>query len=531
MPIPGKEGKLLQEVRVLLQENRLRQAATICHELNENFPQSGDGWCAASVLACRLGNPEKAVEYVNRALALEPENPRFLIARGNAFVHCLNLRAALADAANAAILAASDAEVLDMAGGICSRCNDYETAAVFYEQAIAVFPENHHSHFNLGTVKRFLGDNKGAEESFSRAIALNPDDAEAIQLRSDLRKQTPNNNHVAELKERLDQSIPHWQDEMKLRFTLAKELEDLERYEESFSSLRRASDLRRRHMSYRVENDLETIDKIIETYSSEVVARIIPGSDDPAPVFILGLPRTGTTLVERILDSHDQVQSLGELNDFALELVHQVKRQLSESVTRNLLVEKSRQIDFSQLGAGYLERVSGRRDGTERFIDKLPLNYLYCGLIHAAMPNAKLVHVTRHPMDTCYAMYKRLFRDAYPMSYDLGDLGRYYIAYRRLMKHWYAVLPGVIHPVSYETLVTNQEAVTRELLSFCDLDFQETCLNFEMNPAASTTASASQVRQPIYDASINRWRYYERQLKPLLQTFENAGINPDDAEF
>ena len=318
---------------------------------------------------------------------------------------------------------------------------------------------------------------------------------------------------------------------MKLRFALAKEFEDLGMYEESFTSLKQASDLRRRHMSYEVDHDLQTISDVIATYSSKTISEITPGLEEPSPIFIVGLPRTGTTLVERILASHDQVQSLGELNDFALELVQQVKPKLPANSSRSLLVEKSCEIDFFDLGSGYLERVCRRRDSSPRFIDKLPLNYLYCGLIHAALPNAKLVHVVRHPMDACYAMYKRLFRDAYPMSYDLSDLGRYYLAYRELMQHWYSVLPGVIHTVSYEALVGDQDTVTRELLSYCELEFQEACLAFNENPAASTTASALQVRQPVYDSSVNRWRCYERQLGSLSQLLEQAGINLDAREF
>ncbi len=531
MPDPdNREGEVLRRVRRLMQENRLREAVSVCGELNSMFPTSGDGWCASSVLACRLGNPEKGVEYVNRALALQPANPRFLIARANASIRCQDRRGALDDAERAASLAPSDSEVLDMAGGICSLCEDYEGAATFYEKAIALSPENHQSHFNLGTVKRFLGDSEGAEESLSHAITLNSSDSEAFLLRSDLRKQTPSNNHVAEISGHLERSLS-WRDEMKLRFALAKELEDLGMYEESFTSLKQASDLRRRHMSYEVDHDLQTISDVIATYSSKTISEITPGLEEPSPIFIVGLPRTGTTLVERILASHDQVQSLGELNDFALELVQQVKPKLPANSSRSLLVEKSCEIDFFDLGSGYLERIRRRRDSSVRFIDKLPLNYLYCGLIHAALPNAKLVHVVRHPMDACYAMYKRLFRDAYPMSYDLSDLGRYYLAYRELMQHWYSVLPGVIHTVSYEALVGDLETVTRELLSYCELEFQEACLAFNENPAASTTASALQVRQPVYDSSVNRWRCYERQLGSLSQILEKSGINLDAREF
>jgi len=188
------------------------------------------------------------------------------------------------------------------------------------------------------------------------------------------------------------------------------------------------------------------------------------------------------------------------------------------------LVEQSAKLDFSALGEAYLASIDGRASASRFVTDKLPLNFLYCGLIHKALPEAKIIHVTRNPLDACYAMYKRLFRDAYPMSYDLTDLGRYYLAYRRLMQHWNRLLPDVIYPVAYEDLVANQEATSRSLIKRCDLPWQDSCLRFQDNPAASTTASASQVRQPVYDTSIGKWRHYERELEPLIRILEKSDI-------
>jgi hypothetical protein len=158
-----------------------------------------------------------------------------------------------------------------------------------------------------------------------------------------------------------------------------------------------------------------------------------------------------------------------------------------------------------------------------QFIDKMPLNYLYCGLIRQALPHARIIHVTRHPMAVCYAMYKTLFKNGYPFSYDLGEIGRYYIAYRRLMQHWEAVMPGVIRQVSYEDLVANQLGETHKLLEYCGLEWEEACVAFHQNPAPSTTASASQVRRPIYNSSVSQWRHYEQQLSDLRAAITSAG--------
>jgi hypothetical protein len=192
-------------------------------------------------------------------------------------------------------------------------------------------------------------------------------------------------------------------------------------------------------------------------------------------------------------------------------------------------VDATARIDFRALGEAYLASTRPLRDARPRFVDKLPFNFLYAGLIHLAFPRAKIISLRRHPLDTCYAVYKQLFRDAYPYSYDLEELGRYYIAYDALMRHWDAVLPGVIHTVRYEDVVADVERETRRLLEYCDLPWEDACLAFHASTRASTTASALQVRQPIYDSSVGKWRRHASQLEPLRAQLQRAGIAVDDA--
>ena len=237
------------------------------------------------------------------------------------------------------------------------------------------------------------------------------------------------------------------------------------------------------------------------------------------------MPRTGTTLVERILASHSDVQSAGELANFAVEMMRLVKEQAAgRKLPRDALVELSADIDFAKLGEAYIESTRTTTGGVRHFIDKLPLNYLYVGLIHLALPNAKIVHVQRDPMDTCYAVYKNLFADAYPFSYDLEELARYYVAYHDLMVHWHEVLPGVIHSTHYETLVDDVEGEARRLLEYCGLGWQPACLEFHKLDEVSMTASAAQVRRPVYRSSVGRWRDYEQQLQPVYNILQDAGI-------
>ena len=213
---------------------------------------------------------------------------------------------------------------------------------------------------------------------------------------------------------------------------------------------------------------------------------------------------------------------------FALALVDAAKRLGgTDRLPRSELVALSAAVDFTSLGRDYLTRVRAQGIDTGTFTDKMPLNYLYCGLIRRALPDARIVHVTRHPMAACYAMYKTLFRDGYPFSYDLEELGGYYIAYRRLMRHWADTLPGVIHELRYEDLVRDLRGETRRLLKFCGLDWQDACVEFHNNRAATTTASASHVRQRLYDTSVSQWQHYSKQLASLERQLRAAGVGDE----
>ena len=373
-------------------------------------------------------------------------------------------------------------------------------------------------------MQRFLGNLSRAEGDYDKVIALRPTDFEAYKNRSDLRTQTVERNHVAELEGLVAKGFADWRSEMQIRYSLAKEYEDLGEYAKSFAHLREGAAKRRANLSYDVTADVATVDWIMEAFPTGP-ANQPAAAMQPIPIFVVGLPRSGTTLVDRILSSHSKVKSAGELNDFALALVAAVRRDNNKAqLPRRDLVARSAHIDFAALGREYLERAAATVGACEYFTDKMPLNYLYCGLIRRALPNAKIIHLTRHPMASGYAMYKTLFKDGYPFSYDLAEIAQYYGAYRRLMDHWTATMPGAIHTLSYEGLVADQLTESRKLVEFCGLEWEEACADFHRNAAATTTASASQVRQRIYDSSVAQWRHYATQLAPLSDALISAGI-------
>ena len=419
-----------------------------------------------------------------------------------------------------AALGPDQARLLQEIGQRFTSLGLHAEAEACFARALAAAPADPEYLYNHATALIALGRLDEAEAALDRVIELAPGDSDAWYNRATLRKQTAARNHVAALEQRLVQAHRARAGEVPLCFALAKELEDLGRHGESFAALKRGADGRRQGLAYRVEDDVETMGLIAAAFDEEFFARAAPpGHADPRPLFVVGLPRSGSTLVDRILSSHSAVSSRGERIDLALELV----RAAGPAASKAELVQRSRQLDLRQLGARYCTHLAP--GPAARQIDKTPANFLYLGLIARALPEARIVHIRRQPLDACYAMYKTLFRMAYPFSYDLRDLGRYWLAYDRLMAHWRRLLPAErFLEVDYEDLVAAQEAVSRRLLAHAGLPWEDACLAFERNPQPSLTASAAQVRQPIYASSVALWRRYEHELAPLVAMLRDAGI-------
>jgi tetratricopeptide (TPR) repeat protein len=513
-----------QEVTRLLQVGDLKSAEALCNRLTTEFPEFFPGWHSASFIALCRGQIASASQMIERALANSPSDPRYLLQYARCLSAQRRLAESVASAAAAERAAAKDAQLLDAIGSFYNSVGEHQRAVDAYSSAIALDPSRALFWFNRATVRRFLGQIEAAEEDYDRVIALRPGDYEAYSNRSELRKQTREGNHIEALERLLAPGIAQWRGEVQIRHALAKEYEDVELYSESWRHLERGARLRREHLEYDVRYDVDTVDWIIEAFPD--APELIKGCESREPIFIVGLPRSGTTLVERILGSHSGVFAAGELNHFAAALVSAaLLKSGGKPLPRRELVGATRELDFTALGADYLERTRPATSRLSHFTDKMPLNYLYCGLIRRALPNARIVHVTRHPMATCYAMFKTLFKDGYPFSYDLNDIARYYAGYRRLMDHWRQSMPGLIYDLSYERLVREQENESRRLLGACGLEWEDRCLEFYRNPTATTTASASQVRRPIYDSSLTQWRHYQRQLEGLRTQLLAAGID------
>lgn len=405
------------------------------------------------------------------------------------------------------------------------RLNNADRAADFYARAVAIEPGVPAYRYNLSTALIALGRMDEAEAALDSVIAAQPRDYDAWYNRATLRTQTQDRNHVAVIERELSRPGLQPKDVVPLCYALAKEMEDLGEFGRSFPALARGAATRRAMLSYRVEDDESIMREIGAALTEQGVRESVSGCDDRRPVFVVGLPRSGTTLVDRILSSHSRVGSHGESTDFAMSLM-----QLAGSCKgKTELLERSLRVDPRELGLAYCRRLAAHADA--RIVDKTPANFLYLGLIARALPDARIIYMRRQPMDVCYAMYKTLFRMAYPYSYDLGDLGRYWLAFDVLMRHWQRVLPdGRMLVVDYEKLVAKPEDVIRGMLEHVDLPWEEACLRFDRNPLPSLTASAAQVRQPLYRTSVGLWRRHAEGLDPLACLLRRSGIGIDGGE-
>jgi tetratricopeptide (TPR) repeat protein len=418
-------------------------------------------------------------------------------------------------AARAALAGADDVETLDLAGNSLVLCQRPSEAYPAFRRALALAGDDPGLLFNLAAVARFVGHVEEAERTYDRVIASSPTWWTAYRNRSELRRQSASDNHVSELRRRLDQGPP-WQGEVQLAYALGKELEDLMDYEAAFQAYARGAAVRRAHMRYSVEDDVDTLKTIASVFDAAYCAPAREVSGSPGPIFILGMPRTGSTLLERKLAGHPDVEPLGELQTFGQAVVEGVRRSAASPLAgKTALIDASARVAPEVFGRAYLEAVAPLTGGCSAFTDKLPLNFLYAGLIARALPTARIIHMVRDPLDTCLGAYRTLFDEAYPFSYDLAELGTYYQAYRGLMAHWSEVLGPRIVEVAYERLVADASGEVERLVE-----------RLGLRPAASEaqgagaapvmTASASQVREAVHGRSVGLARRYEDHLGPLL---------------
>ena len=299
-------------------------------------------------------------------------------------------------------------------------------------------------------------------------------------------------------------------------FTLGKALEDQQEYARAFELYEEGCALQRMRIAYDPVDTEVINERIREVFTAEFIAEHSGhGCADPAPIFIVGLPRSGSTLIEQILASHSQVEGTAELPDVGRVIGSLPARCEGQPYPEGLRLLAEG--EWCQLGELYLEHTRRHRTGLPRFTDKMPNNFPSIGLIHLMLPHAKVIDARRHPLDSCFGSFKQHFAQGQTFTYDLVEIGEYFLEYRRMMRHWQQVLPGRVLEVRYEDMVNDQEGQTRRLLEYCGLPWEDSCLRFYETKRAVRTASSEQVRQPIYTSSVNHWRHFRDELAPLIE--------------
>ena len=515
----------------LLQQYRLADAIRLSDALVSEHPRNAEVLFLASEVRLAADDAQGALAFISAAVEAAPGELPLLIKKADNLIMLRRRLDAKQTATVAADVAGNDGQALWAIGKIYSRCDDPINARRLYEQALAALGNDPALLFDLALAQVHTGDMDGSEKNLELLLAQAPATGHALHLRSTLRRQTDAANHVAALETRLAAGFPNPVARAACLYALAKELEDLGQPDRSFAVLAEGAALRRQSITYDAAAERASIDGVRQTFTAEVMqtglagdpAGKATGHDEAGAIFIVGMPRTGTTLLERMLGRHSEVKSAGELLDFG-QLLASSARASMEANPGTTLLEASLRIDFAALGRDYMVGAREAASGSPVFIDKMPINYIYCGLIRQALPNARIIHLVRDPMDSCYAAYKTLFNQAYYFSYALDELADYYICYHRMMRHWHDAMPGAILDVRYEDLVADTEGQARRVLAWCGLDWQAAVLTPSGNDAPSTTASAAQVREPIHAGSVQKWRRYEAGLAPLRARLAAAGV-------
>jgi tetratricopeptide (TPR) repeat protein len=415
-----------------------------------------------------------------------------------------------------------DPLVLDLIGATLTQMGEHSTAKAFFAQVNKAQPGHPPYMQNLANTLVYHGETEAAGEVFTDIIRIQPDSPQAHWGLAGSRK-AKDDNHIQTMKKMLGSGGGNPRAKAFYLYALGKEYEDLQRWDEAFEAFSAGALARRSTVEFDEKAEIAMFDYLSEHYTADWLSSNSGGNPDNSPIFVLGQPRTGTTLIERIITAHSQVHSAGELQQFGLALRRLSNYRNPKRFSAELF-ENALQLEPKKVGGLYLQTSGKMRGNTERFVDKLPQNYLMIPMILKALPNAKIVHLVRDPMDACFASFKQLFADAYIHSYDQGETARHHARYRKLMQVWRERFPGRFFDISYEETASNLEPNARALLDYLELPWEDACLDFHLQDGAVSTASASQVREPAHTRSIGRWRNYQKQLQPMMETLRKQGV-------
>lgn len=519
-------SQFVHNIQELMAQKKWLESKDAVEQFKQAYPEEVAAWILAAQCAMQTGQLGQAAAHLEKARQLTPNDLMLMWQQLKVWESLGQFNLAIPLALHLAdLMLDKHPHHLDILKGLAvflMTHHQFIKADKVWNKVNQMTPNNPSVLLNLATIKQYQGDHAAAELIAESILTVSPAHPDVLYFLAYL-KRHKDSSLIKVIKGALNQLQMPLEIKAKLYYALAKIFEDIELYPKSFEFRKKGANLFRASFAYKVEDDIRFIKQIKETYSKDLVQSTLTFEANNSPVFIVGLPRSGTTLLERMIGNHDDVKSAGELIYFnrLMTLALQQKAQ-GCSLSNEQMVQASVDLDFSALGRSYIECAEASLGKQKRFIDKHPINALYLGLIHKALPNAKFIILDRNPMDICYAVYKQLFAPGiYQFSYDLKEMADYYQSHADLMDHWQDVMPEAVHRVKYEDLVNDTEATAKGVLAFCDLTWQNNCLDLSQNTQASATASASQVRGRVYSSSVGLWKKYAEELSELKQTLEN----------
>ncbi len=505
---------------------RLQEAEALCRQVLQKEPRNVDALRMLGLIAAAAGEMDEAAYLLQQALEQAPDHVAAMFELGRILKDQERYEEAIALYQRLVQLEPRNPRAHYRLGATLAPAALNEEAAAAYQRCIDLEPKHAPAWLGLGHMLKTLGRQDEGITAYRRCLELEPQFGEAYYSLANLKTYRFSEEEIEEMQRQLDSDEIPEGSRINFLFALGKAFEDRRRYRRAWQFYEKGNAAQRQLVSYDPVQTESTNDDLVNFFDQDYFERLgKPGCLDPAPIFILGMPRSGSTLVEQIIASHSQVEGTSEL-PYIGRLTRSLNRNRADGMRYPRVLAELEPRHFYKLGERYLAMARmHRREGAPRFVDKMPNNFPLVGFIHSILPNAKIIDARRHPMDACVGNLRQLYARGQTFSYDQTDIGEYYLQYQRMMDHWDQVLPGKVLRVQYEDTVADLESQVVRLLDYLELPWEDGCMKFHETRRAVRTASSEQVRQPIYTGGVGFWRHYEEGLAELKEVL--APILPD----
>ena len=508
----------LQKAMSQVQKGNLGEAEKIYREILSDDPNNVDALRLLALLASRTGAVDQAINMLENCTKIAPD---YALAWENLAKMYRqkddpdSLQKAAFCFRKATELRPNWAEGWAGLGTMQTRSSQHEEGIESYKKSIELKANQPRVHLSLGHVYKTTGNQEACISSYNEAISFDNNFGEAYWSLANLKTYKFSGEEISIMEKKVELTEVPEREKVHFLFSLGKALEDMGNYDESFEYYKRGNDLNRGRTTYDPKA-IEVLSERLKQFFTEERFHENKdfGDNSSAPIFIVGLPRSGSTLIEQILASHSKIEGTMELPNI-MNIARKLGNSTKDRTAYPEVIESLQGSDLTDLGKSFIDETQFLRTGKQYFIDKMPNNFSHIGLIKLILPNAKVIDARRNPMDTCFSCFKQLFARGQAFTYDLSEIARYYVNYVNLMDHWDKVLPGYVFKVQHEDLLNDQEGVTRDLIEFCEVDFESSTLDFYKTKRAVKTASSEQVRQPINTKGLNQWKNYDAHLNDL----------------